>query len=136
LHPPRRPARALLFRRAAERVAEAADGADEARPALVVVQHHADLGDHAPEAGVGNERLGPEPVLKLRSGHDLGTPLPQGPQALEGLGRKAAGPARASQLAASWVEHELAESHAHGFTQPSRKPNATKTMALPSAPTF
>src|SRR5207244_9979289 len=84
------------------------------------------------QAGVGHERLWPEAILKLRAGHGLGTPLQQGPQALEGLGRQAARLPAASQLAASRVEDEVGESCAHGFTQPSRNPNGTETNSYRS----
>ena len=48
----------------AERVAESVRGSDEQRSAGPVAERLANLGDQVREVGLGDERVGPEPLLQ------------------------------------------------------------------------
>ena len=124
----RRPLRGLRLRpgAAAEGVAEAGHGPQEPRLVGLVLQRLAQLVDEDGQVHLGHERVGPQPVVDLCLGDGVRPALHEQLEQLERLGRQVDRVAAQVELPGLVVEHETAESHAHGWGSPR---NTTPTAA-------
>ena len=111
--PARRGPRVGRRQLAAEGVAEAVDGSDEARLSWRVLQSGTEVGHEAGESGFGHEGPGPEHLADLGLREGAGAPGHEQAQEVEGFRLESHGCARSEQLAPLRVQGEVSETQGH-----------------------
>jgi len=105
----------------AARVSDPMHRSNHRRVRVAVLERPSQLLDQAGEAGVGHERVRPQPLVQLTLADDAGSLGGQEMNEIEGLGREMDGVVSTQQLPAQHIDRKRAESQNHPVPHGSRR---------------